>query len=241
VKLSILIPAYNEAAGLATTLQHITVASAGLTAHGWHSEIIVCDNNSTDSTADIARSHGATVVFEPVNQISRARNAAAARATGDWLLFIDADSHPDALLLGEMAATITSGRCLAGGTTLRMNEAGVGVQAMAGLWNLISRLTHWAAGCFIFVEAASFRQLGGFSESLYASEEIDLFRRLKRMARRHGRRIVILHGHPLHTSARKVRLYSAPELIGFICRTLLSGGRNLRRAEDCKLWYDGRR
>jgi glycosyltransferase involved in cell wall biosynthesis len=41
---------------------------------GWSSELIVCDNNSSDRTAGIARAAGATVVFEPVNQISRARN-----------------------------------------------------------------------------------------------------------------------------------------------------------------------
>lgn len=241
MKISILIPAYNEAAGLAATVQHIVSASAALTARGWDSEIIVCDNNSSDGTADIARSQGATVVFEPVNQISRARNAAAAHATGDWLLFIDADSHPEALLFNDMASAISTGHCLAGGSTLRMTEDGLGVRIMTGLWNLISRLTHWAAGCFIFVERAAFEELGGFSEVLYASEEIELFRRLKRAARPTGRHIVILHRHPLHTSARKVRLYSAAELTGFLMRTLASGGRNLRSADDCKVWYDGRR
>ncbi|MEQ1603398.1 MAG: glycosyltransferase [Pyrinomonadaceae bacterium] len=37
-------------------------------------EIIVCDNNSSDATAEIARLLGCEVVFEPLNQISRARN-----------------------------------------------------------------------------------------------------------------------------------------------------------------------
>ena len=66
----------------------------------------MCDNNSKDRTAEIARAAGARVVFEPVNQIARARNAGAAAATGIWLVFVDADSHPSAALFDEVAGQI---------------------------------------------------------------------------------------------------------------------------------------
>ena len=91
------------------------------------------------------------------------------------------------------------------------------------------------------MEATAFRAVGGFSQELYASEEIDLFRRLKRAARRDGRRIVILHRHPLVTSGRKLGLYSPLEIASFMLRTVLTGGRTLRRADGCSVWYDGRR
>ena len=78
-------------------------------------------------------------------------------------------------------------------------------------------------------------------ETLYASEELDLFRRLKRLARKRGRSIVILHRHPLLTSDRKVRLYRWHEHLGFLLKTFATGGRTLRRREDCTVWYDGRR
>src|SRR5688572_32357746 len=90
---------------------------------GWASELIVCDNNSTDRTAEIARAAGAQVVFEPVNQISRARNAGAARASGDWLLFVDADSYPDAGLFRNVVEVIRQGRCVAGGATVRVDTS----------------------------------------------------------------------------------------------------------------------
>ena len=77
-------------------------------------ELIVCDNNSTDRTAAIAAAAGAIVVFEPINQISRARNTGAARATGDWLLFVDADSFPTRELFADVVAAISSGACMAG-------------------------------------------------------------------------------------------------------------------------------
>jgi glycosyltransferase involved in cell wall biosynthesis len=239
--MSVLVPAYNEASGLAASLTSIREASAAFESRGWTTELIVCDNNSTDDTAAIARAHGATVVFEPVNQIGRARNAAAARASGDWFVFVDADSSPSAPLFEDVARTVLGGRCLAGGSAVEMDDGAWAASAMVGLWNLISRSTGWAAGSFMFVEAGAFRAVGGFSRDLYATEELDLFRRLKRLARRQGRQVVILTAHPLKTSARKLQLYSWREIAGFMLRTVLSGGRTLRRADECAVWYDGRR
>src|SRR5205823_2793019 len=94
MKISIIVPAFNEEKLIGETLRRISSATAAFSERGWASEVIVCDNNCSDRTAELARAGGARVVFEPINQIARARNTGAAAATGDWLLFIDADSHP---------------------------------------------------------------------------------------------------------------------------------------------------
>src|SRR5271170_7819256 len=122
MRISVIVPAFNEEKLIAASLQVIGAAMNSFSQRGWTSEIIVCDNNSTDSTAALARAAGATVVFEPVNQIARARNAGAAAATGDWLVFVDADSHPSAELFADVAEQIKTGRCLAGGSTVRLDE-----------------------------------------------------------------------------------------------------------------------
>ncbi|HLQ78078.1 MAG TPA: glycosyltransferase, partial [Terriglobia bacterium] len=87
MKISIVIPAFNEERLIGKTLACVRDAISEFTRRGWESELIVCDNNSTDRTAEIARAAGAEVVFEPRNQISRARNAGARRASGEWLIF----------------------------------------------------------------------------------------------------------------------------------------------------------
>lgn len=241
MKISVVVPAFNEEQLLPGSLRSIRAAMEAFDRRNWASELIVCDNNSTDSTAAVAREAGARVVFEPVNQISRARNAGAAAASGDWIIFVDADSHPSAGLFSDAADAISAGRCLAGGSTVTYPNTRSATALAVGMWNVLSRIMRWAAGSFIFCEAAAFRAAGGFSEELYASEEVDLSRRLKRIARRDRRTIVILHRHPLLTSDRKLRLYGWRQLSWFALKTILSGGRTLRSRKDCFAWYDGQR
>ena len=239
--ISIVVPAFNEARGLPATLASIRRATAAFDARGWRHELIVCDNNSTDGTGEIARAGGATVVFEPVNQISRARNAGASRATGDWLVFVDADSHPPPELFADVAAAIAEGRCLAGGATVTVDSTDRLARVTVAVWNAISRSARLAAGSFIFCDARAFRDVGGFSLELYATEELELFRRLKRLALRQGRTIVILHEHPLVTSDRKARLYTKGEIAAGVLKSALTLGRAVRNRDNCYMWYDGRR
>jgi glycosyltransferase involved in cell wall biosynthesis len=239
VKLSVVVPAFNEERLLAQTLAHVGAGMEILARRGWSSELIVCDNNSTDRTAEIARAAGARVVFEPVNQISRARNAGAAAASGDWLLFVDADCSPNPALFQDMLERIETQRCVGGGSTVTLPGAPLAVRAWVGGWNAFSRTMKWAAGSFLFCEGAAFRAVGGFSEELYAAEEIDFSRRLK--ARYQDREFVILHRHPLATSGRKAELYSWREHLAFMWRMLTAGRRTLRSREACSVWYDGRR
>ncbi len=87
MKLSVIIPAFNEEKYIERCVGSIVRALEVHAARLADMEIIVTDNNSTDATAEVARRAGAEVVFEPVNHISRARNAGARVATGEWLLF----------------------------------------------------------------------------------------------------------------------------------------------------------
>lgn len=241
MKISVVIPAFNEERLLGDSLREVRRAMAAFVERGWATELIVCDNNSTDRTAEIARAAGAQVVFEPVNQIARARNAGAAAATGDWLVFVDADSHPSRELFNDVAAEMVRGHCLAGGSTVRMETSKWVGRMGAGLWNRVSRLRRLMAGSFIFVEAAAFREVGGFSHELFAGEELDLSLKLRAVGKRTGRHIVILHRHPLLTSARKLHLYRQRELLGFFLKAAFAPRRVMRSREDCHPWYDGRR
>ena len=212
-------PAFNEELLLGETLCRVHAAAEAFVRHLWESEVVVCDNNSTDRTAEIARAAGARVVLEPFNQIARARNTGAREAKGDWLLFIDADSWPSAELFADVVAAIDSGQCLAGGSTVAL-EPGPHWRGrlVVRLWNGLSRVRRLMAGSFIFCETSEFRHLGGFSEKHFAAEEIELSVRLKKRAKETGRRILILTRHPLVTSTRKIYLYSSWSTTGSCSR-----------------------
>ena len=241
MKISLIIPAFNEERLIGETLVRVKAAMGAFSRRGWHTELIVCDNNSTDRTTELARAAGATVVFEPLNQIARARNTGAAAASGDWLVFVDADSHPSAELFAEVADEIEKGNCLAGGCTVKLDGHYPVAGAVIGLWNWLSRRVRWMAGSFIFCQAEAFRKVGGFSNELFVTEELDLSKRLKRLARANGKKIVILHRHPLITSARKMHLYTTREHFLFLLKTVLRGGKTFNSREACHTWYDGRR
>lgn len=242
MKISIIIPAFNEAKLLPRTLAALDDARNAFTARGWASEVIVCDNNSTDGTGDLARARGARVVFEPHNQIARARNAGAAAADGDWLLFLDADSVPTRELLAEASDLVARGDTLFIGACVRLDgEVGLVAKAFLHGWNLLSRTLRWMAGSFVLVETAAFREVGGFSLQLYAGEELDLSRRLKQLARRRGRRVAILRRHALESSARRIRFTTHREMLRFLLRATWRPRATPMSREACAMWYDGRR
>ena len=74
---------------------------------GFADEIIIVDTGSTDSTVEIAESHGARVYYhEWENDFSKARNYSLSYATGEWIFIIDADEElvrEDIPLLKEAA------------------------------------------------------------------------------------------------------------------------------------------
>lgn len=241
MRISIILPAFNEEKLLAGALAAVDKARRVFPPRGWDSEMIVCDNNSTDRTAEIARRCGATVVFEPVNRIARARNRGASVATGDWFIFVDADSYPSGMLFDGAARAIETGQIIGGGARVRFPRSLGGGNLMTMVWNTISQTFRWAAGSFIFCEAAAFRAIGGFDPTLFASEEIHFSQRMHVHGRASGRRFIILRGPRLVTSERKLTLYSRMELFLTFARLGVNLPWAARQPENCGLWYDGRR
>lgn len=230
---SIVVPAYNEARYLPDTLAALRTAMAEQPLPG---ELILCDNDSTDDTAQLAADAGATVVHEPHRQIARARNAGAAAATGDYLIFVDADTTISSDLLRQALDHLQSDRIAYGGTTVAFPpDTPRDIVRYANLWNWLSRTFTWACGAFVFTRRDAFFKVGGFDERYYASEEIHLSKRLKKWARRHDRKGLILDT-PIVTSARKADWFTRRRMLFMLIRFALWPPR-ARSREECWLWY----
>jgi len=90
VKLSVVLITCNEEANLARTLESVRP----LVREG-QGEVIVVDSGSTDRTVDIAKSYGARVFVETWKGYAAQKNSAIEKATGDWILSLDADEELD--------------------------------------------------------------------------------------------------------------------------------------------------
>lgn len=86
--ISLIICAHNEETVLAETID-----IAMRNSRGKFKEVIVVDNASTDKTADIARSCGARVIYEPQKGLTSARQAGFEASASELLAYIDADTH----------------------------------------------------------------------------------------------------------------------------------------------------
>ena len=242
MKLSIVIPAFNEEKLLPACLESVRESCEVLRSRGWGTEVIVCDNNSTDRTPQIAESFGARVVFEKINQIGRARNTGAGIAGGEWLLFVDADSLVTPRLFEDLAEMLACEDVIGGGACISIDEgARLAAKIPVLLCNTASRLFKYAAGSFLFCRRAVFERLGGFNLELYAGEELDLSYRIKQVARKDAKRFTILSRGRLRTSMRKLELYSMTEWFMTLVRMIVRYRGTTGNRDACFIWYDGRR
>ena len=104
MKLSVVIITLNEEANIARTLKSV----APLVAEG-KGEIIVVDSGSTDRTCEIARELGAKVYVEEWKGFPAQKNSAIDKASGNWILSLDADEEVSQELAGDVAAVLSLG------------------------------------------------------------------------------------------------------------------------------------
>ena len=233
---SIVVPAYNEEALLASTLRRLNLIKAELQGD-FAGELLVVDNNSTDATAAIAAEHGARVVFEPVNCIARARNSGAKSALGQALIFVDADTLACTELIRSALDALKSGTVCGGGTTVSFDAERIPLvlRAFSWLWHFHIRFFPLAAGSFVYCLRQAWEDVGGFDETIYASEEIWFSRALRKWGRKRKMAFRIL-GVPVVTSARKMKQFSTWHMF-FMLLLIMAYPPGIKSRRICHMWY----
>ena len=172
-ELSIVIPAYREGHRIAAALE----ALEGVVEDG--GEILIADGGSKDETAEIAQSAGAKVAVVPRGRGSQLR-AGAARAGGDWLLFLHADTRLQAGWRESAEAFMADPANLRRAAVFRFALDDTAPQARR-----IERLARWRARRFglpygdqgLLISRVFYDELGGF-RGLPLMEDVDLVRRI---------------------------------------------------------------
>ncbi len=98
--ITIVVPAYNSQKTIGACLDALLAQTAPRNGY----EIIVVDDGSTDATARVAEVRGAHVIRQANRGAAAARNSGAQHATGEIIMFVDADSVPDARFVERLAA-----------------------------------------------------------------------------------------------------------------------------------------
>jgi len=229
---SFVVPAFNEEHLLGQTLDAINrvVSCMGIAA-----EVIVADDASDDATAALARSHQARVISVNHRHIAATRNAGARAATGEWLIFVDADTLVTEPLTRAALAALDGG-AVGGGCRVRLDgRLPLYGRVLAASLLPVYRALRLAAGCFLFCTREAFNAAGGFDETLFAAEEAVLSRALGRQGR-----FVILNEY-VTTSGRKLRTHSGREILGGLLRLAVTGRKAVHRREGLEIWYGERR
>jgi glycosyltransferase involved in cell wall biosynthesis len=148
MRISVILPAKNEAQGLQRTLPI-------LRAHFPDAEVIVVDDGSTDATAAVASGLGARVLSSPYSMGNGAAIKRGARAaSGDILVFMDADGQHDPGLIQQLLDQLDAGFDMAVGARDASGQANAGRGAANAFYN---RLASWMTGHRIADLTSGFR------------------------------------------------------------------------------------
>jgi glycosyltransferase involved in cell wall biosynthesis len=201
IRISLVVPAYNEERYLPTLLASVAAARRRY-AHGAGAfEVIVADNASTDATAAIARAAGCRVVHVAARSIAAARNGGASAASGAIVAFVDADSriHPDTF---DAIERTLGPDVVVGVTGVRMSRRSPGIAASTFVIDNVSRLTGVGTGV-VFCRRADWLAVGGYDETRLYGEDVRFLFALKRLGRARGQHLARARGVVTVSSARK--------------------------------------
>lgn len=137
MRISIVLPAKNEAEGLRRTLPRLLACQP-------EAEIIVVDDGSADETAEVARAFNVQVLSAPYSMGNGAAIKRGARAaTGEVIVFMDADGQHDPDCISALLKELDAGFDMVVGARDSAGQASVGRSAANGFYN---RLASWMTG-----------------------------------------------------------------------------------------------
>jgi len=242
LKISLIIPAFNEGKYIGRTLDSVNKAKDHYKNPSLI-EIIVVDNNSTDNTEQIAKKKGATVVKEEKRCIASVRNRGAQVSRGSVLGFLDADSSVSPNIFNSIDDVMSSGKYIGGGMTIKLDRKSLGIFLTRCLTTIPAKWLFGVAGGLIFTGRQTFESLGGFDESLYCAEDTKFILGMKKHGKTKGQKFKVITTNYVISSSRSFDQFSDWYYFKNLPKIALRGGIKAFRDKDfCwRFWYNVRR
>ncbi len=176
MKISIIIPTYNEADNIKLLIHYLRKhADSRL------SEIIVADAGSEDATIVIAEAAGATAVISPQKGRAAQMNYGASLAKGDVVYFIHADSFPPKEFLSDIEKAMNQGYLF--GRYRTKFASNKWILKLNAFFTRFDWLVCYGGDQTLFISKALFDEINGFNASMYIMEDYDIVIRAKQKAR----------------------------------------------------------
>jgi glycosyltransferase involved in cell wall biosynthesis len=236
--ISIIVPAWNEEKYVGRAIESLKRSIAAYEqARGGTAEIIVVDNNSSDRTGEVAREHGARVVFEPVNNIGKARNTGVKAARGKFIAFCDADNQVTENLVTLIHDHLMDPKISGGGTWIEPANKTLKVRFFYFLWHIYVTFSRVGVG-MMHCRKEDFESFGGFDETIYAAEDVQLAYDLNKIGRPRGQKFELIRKGWIITSTRKIEQTPLLTMIGKLVGFGFGLQKKIRSKEYCEHWYD---
>ena len=174
---SFIVPALNAAPTLGACLDAILAAHPA----GICREVLLIDNGSSDHTPEIAQRRGVRVVRAPGLTVAALRNLGARLAEGDLLAFVDADCVIASDWIEKSLVNFADPQVGAAGSPTHVPPAATWVERV---WahhrhqGNRQRPVEWLPTENLVVRRTAFNKIGGFNETLFTCEDVDLCYRL---------------------------------------------------------------
>ncbi len=192
-----MIPTFQEGKYISELLSKLIKADPDL-------EIIVVDGGSADETVKAAKAFTDKVYVLNKRGIGRARNYGAYRASGEIVIFMDADVEPPPEFIEKVASAFMEKNVVGATCNIMPKKPKILEHAFFHIYNLLLRLlTHFkphSRGEFLAVRRKAFLRIGGFDEKLPCLEDHDLAFRISKVGR-----FIFINNLTVYESMRRFR------------------------------------
>lgn len=235
--ISLVIPAYNEAALLPRLLASVERARHVFENSNGKLEIIVADNCSTDATAQIALDSSCRVVAVERRCIAAARNGGAKIAKGDILAFVDADSVIHEKTFVCLREILNDEKYVGGATGVDLERWSFGLVVTYLLLLPMILLTKMDTGV-VFCRRADFEKIGGYNENLQFAEDAAFLWELRRLGKKRRQSLIRATGAKAVASTRKFDEHGDWHYFGLMWRVggSMIFGKGWTKVTD-RYWY----
>jgi rSAM/selenodomain-associated transferase 2 len=176
VRISIIIPTYNEANNICKLVEHLSVHLGKSVC-----EIIIVDGGSKDKTVEVAQCSQATVLVSEKKGRAAQMNFGASKAKGDILYFVHADSIPPLSFPEDIKESLADGYQL--GCYRFKFRSKRRILKINSYFTRFDRLMCRGGDQTLFIPKTLFNELGGYREDYIIMEDYEFLIRARKQAK----------------------------------------------------------